>query len=87
MQNTKKLNIQLVLLEKSFPMLHCFGFNLTPITHSCLLSSTAEFDYIETKPKETEKRLKNQIKSKIQAICYGFKTWSLMYCINIVKFY
>jgi hypothetical protein len=43
-----------------------------------LYISTTLIDFIELEPKRDLKRLKNQINNQIQAICYGFKTWSFM---------
>jgi len=62
--------------------LHCVEIIVNPVTHSCLLSSTAESDFIDSKSKETEKRIGSRIflnGNKSRQRSDNSTTWSLMY--------
>jgi hypothetical protein len=59
--------------KENFPMLHSIRFTDT-LLHSCLLSKTAGIDFIESKTKQTIKRIESLTAGQIQAMIYNLST-------------
>ena len=75
MQIIENITIAAYLAEKILLNLHRMYFKSTQQI-GCLLSSTSAIDFIELKPKETEKRVISQAIKQIQALTGN--------CVNLV---
>ena len=72
--------------KENFPMLHSIRFTDT-LLHSCLLSKTAGIDFIESKTKQTIKRIESLTVGQIQATFYNLMTWSVVILITTMLAY
>jgi len=77
-QIAENIEIKAMFVEKNSPIMYHVVFESTQ-RHSCLLSSTAESDFVDSKSKETE----NENISRHKKICPAtshFDDWRLVMC-------